>query len=135
MDNGMVKENKAGLCEDEGCPHHGIDHVCVEQAPKLISLKQAAQQGVDRVRLPRWAHKMDHLKIDIIAGMPGLWLHLYCPLNRACNGRDPVDTLGLDSNYDAEEFEIYQGPLPDSEEYKAEQKRYDDVFNFDGGAP
>lgn len=98
----------------------------------LISVNQAAQQGVDRIRRPIWAHTMDHLKIDIIDGRPGPWLHLYCPLNHACNGRDPVNTLGVGTNYDLEEFEVYSGPLPDSDEYRAEREKFDKSFNFTG---
>ena len=26
----MLDKRNLGLCEDEGCPHHGTDHVCVE---------------------------------------------------------------------------------------------------------
>ena len=24
---------KDSLCDDEGCPHHGTDHICVPRAP------------------------------------------------------------------------------------------------------
>ncbi len=92
---------------------------------ELISVTQAAKQGVARLRKPIWANKMDHLKIDIIDGTPGPWLHMYCPFNKECNGRDPVDILGIGSDYDAKEFEPYTGPLPDSDEYKAEQAAFD----------
>jgi hypothetical protein len=88
---------------------------------ELISVAQAAEKGIERLRKQIWANQMDHLKIDIIDGKPGPWLHLYCPFNKECNGRDPVDTLGLGMDYDAKEFEPYTGPLPDSDEYKAAQ--------------
>lgn len=95
---------------------------------ELISIAQAAEKGIERLRKPIWANQMDHLKIDIIKGMAGPWLHLYCPFNKECNGRDPVDTLGLGMDYDAEEFEPYTGPLPDSDEYKAAQASFDGVM-------
>ena len=91
----------------------------------LISIAEAAKQGIARLRKPIWANPLDHLKIDIIEDMPGPWLHLYCPFNKECNGRDPVDVLGIGSDYDAKEFEPYVGPLPDSEEYKAAQSAFD----------
>ena len=92
---------------------------------ELISIAQAVEQGIARLRKPIWASPMDHLKIDIINGRAGPWLHLYCPFNNECNGRDPVDTLGLGMDYDAKEFEPYTGPLPDSVEYKAEQAAFE----------
>ena len=95
---------------------------------ELISIAQAAEKGIERLRKPIWANQMDHLKIDIIKGMAGPWLHLYCPFNKECNGRDPVDTLGLGMDYDAKEFEPYTGPLPDSNEYKAAQAAFDGVM-------
>lgn len=95
----------------------------------LISLKQAAEQGIERVRRPNWADPMDHLKIDIINRAPGPWLHLYCPANNEVNGRDPVDIIELSQNYDSAEFVPYTGPLPDSEEYKSAQMNFYGRFN------
>lgn len=89
---------------------------------RLISIKQAAALGVDRVRQPIWANPLDHLKIDIIDGVPGPWLHLFAPFNQECNGRDPVDVLAVvgqpPMNLHAEKFVAYSGPLPTSAEYK-----------------
>lgn len=90
----------------------------------LISLKQAAAQGINRIRRPNWEESMDHLKMDIISGAPGPWLHLYCPANKEISGRDPVDMLGIYQDYDLAEFVPYTGPLPDSEEYKSAQMEY-----------
>lgn len=86
---------------------------------ELISIAQAAEKGIARLRKPVWANQMDHLKIDIINGIPGPWLHLHSPFNKELTGSDPVDVLGIGSDYNAKEFEPYTGPLPDSEEYKA----------------
>lgn len=97
-------------------------------APKesLISINEAAARGIERLRKPIWATPLDHLKIDIIDGRPGPWLHLYCPFNRECNGRDPVDILGiLEGDYNAREFVAYVGPRADSPAYKAEQEKFD----------
>lgn len=88
---------------------------------ELISIVDAAAKGIKRVRQPIWADPMDHIKIDIIGGAPGPWLHLFGPFNKECNGRDPVDLLWpvwpLDVK--AAEFVPYTGPLPDSQEYQA----------------
>lgn len=95
----------------------------------LISLNEAASRGIDRIRIPTWANKMDHLKIDIIDNKPGPWLHLFCPFNKACNGRDPVDTLWILGKINPDEYcyEIYQGPLPDSNEYREAAAAYPEM--------
>lgn len=95
----------------------------------LISIQQAAKQGIERIRRPSWADPMDHLKIDIINDRPGPWLHLYGPSNNEINRRDPVDMLGLYYDLNLEEFVPYTGPLPDSEEYKSAQMEYARRFN------
>jgi hypothetical protein len=85
---------------------------------KLISIKDAAAIGVQRLRKPVWANPLDHLKIDIINGEPGPWAHLWAPFNKECNGRDPVSVLAFQWDLSLPEFELYDGPLPDSEEYR-----------------
>jgi hypothetical protein len=99
----------------------------------LISIAEAAAKGIDRVRLPIWANPLDHLKIDIIDGKPGPWLHLFAPFNKECNGRDPVDFLWvfgpMKTDPNSIEFLPYEGPLPDSDEYRAAQAQFDGVLN------
>ena len=91
----------------------------------LISLNEAAANGIDRLRKPEWAQAEDHLKIDAIDGRLGPWVHLYAPFNLKCNGRDPVDVLVVIWGDPAEkEWLPYTGPLPDSDEYKAVQSRF-----------
>lgn len=98
---------------------------------KLISLAEAAFHKIDRVRLPNWANKLDHLKLDLIGEPPGFgpWLHLYAPFNLECNGRDPVDlpwALGdIKTDVFQQAYEVYDGPLPDSEQYKAAQAQFE----------
>ena len=91
----------------------------IEPIVSPISIKQAATRNISRLRKPIWAMPEDHLKIDIINGEPGPWTHLFSPFNKECNGRDPVDIIFADMDYDAEIFIPYTGPLPNSEEYKA----------------
>jgi len=92
---------------------------------KLISIVQAAERGIERVRQTIWGNKFDHVKIDIIDGKPGPWLHLYAPFNKECNGRDPVDMLAMPPvDIHASVFVPYTGPLSDSDEYKAERARF-----------
>src|SRR5689334_11867136 len=97
---------------------------------KLISVRQAAVAGIERLRMPRWASPLDHLKIDIIDGAPGPWVHLYCPQNKSINGRDPVDILAIrginkiSHDPDAVEFVPYDGPDHTSPEYTAAAARF-----------
>ncbi len=99
--------------------------------PKMLSIAEAAAKGVERVRQPQWANPLDHLKIDIIDGKPGPWLHLWCPFNRECNGRDPMPLTVGAPPLDLFErcFLRYDGPLPDSDEYKAAVAKFDGVLS------
>lgn len=100
--------------------------------PRLISCVDAAALGVERLRKPAWANPLDHLKIDIIDGKLGPWMHLYAPFNQECNGRDPVNVLwamGEWGDMSAPAFVPYDGPLPDSEEYRADVQRYSGVLS------
>lgn len=94
---------------------------------ELISLNEAAKRGIDRLRLPVWAIPEDHLKIDIIDGTVGVWLHLHSPMNRSLSGKDPVNFLGLtlpNYNADSKDYPPYEGPLPDSPEYREKEDQF-----------
>lgn len=94
---------------------------------ELISIREAARRGVRRVRKPVWASPFDHVEIDIIDGKPGPWLHLWCPFNEECNGRDLVNLLIMSpivGDIDAPEVIPYEGPLPDSAEYRSEVAKF-----------
>lgn len=94
----------------------------------MISIRQAAAQGISRLRMPMWASTLDHLKIDIVNGKPGPWAHLYCPSNISVNGRDPIDILcivGINEFHVDPDLEIYEphiGPTHESQEYKDAQE-------------
>ena len=91
----------------------------------LISLVEAAAKGIERVRRPCWSDSFDHLKIDITQeGQLGPWLHLYCPVNKSLNGRDPYDFVPSAVDIHQQWFEPYKGSLPESDEYKAAVANY-----------
>lgn len=95
-----------------------------EEAPKLLSIHQAAAQGIERIRRSNWSHPMDHLKLDLVEGGVGPWVHLCSPFNMPINGRDPFDILVLDvDNLDVECWEVYEGAVQGSPEYQAEVDR------------
>jgi len=98
-----------------------------EQDMRLLSLNEAAAQGIERLRRSIWAIPMDHIKMDTQTGKVPLFVYLYSPFNQECNGRDPVEIfqggpLGYDPNEKA--WVPYTGPLPDSKEYEAARDEY-----------
>ncbi|MES1979595.1 MAG: hypothetical protein V4451_16255 [Pseudomonadota bacterium] len=95
---------------------------------KLISINQAAAQGIERVRLPVWKNQFNHLKIDVINGKPGPWTRLYSPMNKGLGNKEPVGMLFIIVNYDAKDYLPYNGDLPDSEAYKAEEAHFVEAF-------
>lgn len=119
--------------------------IAVNGASGLISIRQAARLGIERLRQPNWSNPLDHIKIDLLkdyqdgklTGEFGPWIHLYAPFNKECNGRDPVDMLAMNPpiDVDAEGMERYTGPLPDSNEYKADVAKYDGCIKDTRSAP
>lgn len=96
---------------------------------KLFSINEAAQQGIERLRLPIWANPLDHIKIDIFDKHLGPWIHLYAPFNLECNGKDPMPILSFSMDCNKQEWEEYTGALPDSEEYRKDQDSYKGVLS------
>lgn len=92
---------------------------------ELISIHEAASRGIERLRQPQWANPLDHLKIDIVKGRAGPWVHLWAPFNKECNGRDPFDMLAVQIDYNSAEWLEYTGPIETSDEYKAGCAVYD----------
>jgi len=90
----------------------------------MISIRDAVSQGITRLRIPIWHNPYSHIKIDIMNSSLGPWVHLYEPFNEECNGRDPVSFLFTEINLQKHEYVEYFGPLPDSDEYKAEVARF-----------
>jgi hypothetical protein len=91
---------------------------------EMISIREAAKRGIERLRSPKWVTPEDHLKIDIVNGVPGPWVHLYAPFNLECNGVDPVDVLCVQMNYESPDWVSYDGPIAGSDEYLTAQARY-----------
>jgi len=67
---------------------------------QLISINEAASKGINKLRRPNWANPTDYVKIDIIEGMAGPWMHLYSVLNEEINGKNPVDVLCIEGRDD-----------------------------------
>lgn len=76
---------------------------------KMISINQAAAQGITKLRMPKWANPADYLVIDIVDGKPGPWVHLYSPINEIAHGKNPMDILaGSIVPYDVEQFVLWE---------------------------
>lgn len=88
---------------------------------ELISINDAVKLGIERIRKPMWSDPLDHVKIDIIDGQLGPWIQLFFPSNKLFNGTDPVDmpTSTVWFGFDEKDYVPYDGPLPDSDEYRA----------------
>ncbi|MGI9485458.1 MAG: hypothetical protein ACR2RF_06160 [Geminicoccaceae bacterium] len=87
---------------------------------ELISINEAAAQGIERIRQPNWSNPNDYLKIDIVEDKPGPWLHLYSPINEPiCKQKNPQDILwileGGAEQADAKEFVRYEGKIDPDE--------------------
>ena len=91
---------------------------------ELMTIEEAAAKGIERLRQPQWVNPLDHIKIDLNRGGFGPWVHLWCPLNKECNGCDPVDMLAFQVGTDRAEWLPYTGPLETSDEYKAACEGY-----------
>jgi hypothetical protein len=60
---------------------------------ELISINQAVEQKILRIRLPIWRNPKDYLKLTIVDGKLGPWIRLYSPINMMINNRNPVEIL------------------------------------------
>lgn len=86
---------------------------------KLLTIRQAAEKGIERVHAKKWANPLDHLKINVACGALLPWSQFYSPMNMAMLGCDPKELLITQVGPNRAEWEPYLGPLPDSDEYKA----------------
>ena len=74
----------------------------------MISINEAVANGIEKIRKPEWVNREDHLKLDIIDGKIGPWIHLFSPLNEVLGSPDPQDLLFMGFDLDAVEYEIWQ---------------------------
>ena len=61
----------------------------------LISMNEAAAQGIERICQPHWAFPTDYFKLDIIDGRLGPWVHLYSRMNETISQPNPQDVLWI----------------------------------------
>jgi hypothetical protein len=59
----------------------------------LISIRDAAERGIQRLRQPVWKIEFDHIELTLVDGTMGPWAKFWSPFNRVCNNRDPIHIL------------------------------------------
>jgi hypothetical protein len=96
--------------------------------PDLISIREAAASGIDRIRKPVWSCRGDHLKLDIIDGQSGPWVHFFAPINKPLFQNDPMDIIVSSLDLDAKEYTSHTGPLPETDEYAEMIKQYERIW-------
>lgn len=79
----------------------------------MISLREAVERGVTRLRRPQWLHPEDHLEIAIVDGRRAPWVKLWSPKNAVIGLDNPKEFLMIDVDNEAQVYEPYEGPLPD----------------------
>lgn len=75
-----------------------------------MTLIEAAAAGIERVTNVRWPPMTAFVRIDIIDGKPGPWLHSYNLSDLETGMNTPTDRLGLGDIYDKREWVAYTGP-------------------------
>jgi hypothetical protein len=74
---------------------------------ELMSMSQAVQRGISRLRELQWADPHTYLRLDLLEnGMHGPWVHLYIP---NAEPEHLLCTIGFD--WDSVDAEEYTGPL------------------------
>lgn len=50
---------------------------------ELISISEAIEKKITKLKQPKWANKEDHIEITICKdNSPGVWVRFYSPLNQ-----------------------------------------------------
>jgi len=90
----------------------------------LLTLREAIEQQIPAVRNHKWTAPFDQLRLDHAGEHTGPWAHFYSP-NQLPEG-DPVDFVIFSMEAFVKNHRIwlpYNGPAPQSPEYKAEATR------------
>jgi hypothetical protein len=84
-----------------------------------MTIKEAIEQGIPRLRDPKWAQEVAYIKIDLLQINPnkpefncGPWFHLYEPETQKIMG-EPTPQDMLFTLFDMHEagWEAYTGPI------------------------
>lgn len=81
---------------------------------RYISLQQAADIGIKRVKNPNWGSNTDYIKLET-HNEEVHWLYLYSDLNDEINGRNPVRLSARLYPLDAKIYTPYDGNLSEAE--------------------
>ena len=82
----------------------------------MISINDAVDDGLTRLRKPNWAHPYDHIEIASVTELP--LAKLYSPAMRyIIDGMEGGMSLKL-TDFVTAEWQEYFGPTPGSKEWK-----------------
>lgn len=74
-----------------------------------MTLRQAAEKGIARLRKREWADPGDYMKITLIGELIGPWGELYAPIQEVLGHERPQRFLLIGNKDD--DWEPYEGPL------------------------
>lgn len=74
----------------------------------MISINEAIDNDVTRIRMPKWANREDHLRLTIIDGKLGPWIELHSPLNEVLGEENPQQLLVTGFDLDDPIYEIWE---------------------------
>lgn len=76
-----------------------------------MTIKEAAANGISRLRKPEWTDPNDYMRIDLVSGgMCGPWGHLYSSLQPHISEPTPQDVPLIGDAGDST-WLAYEGPL------------------------
>lgn len=85
----------------------------IHQIANKMTIQEAVDNGISRIRRPEWNNLLTYLKLDIIEGKLGPWVHLYARMEQeVMNQETPTSMLCLGYNTTTDtSWVAYAGPL------------------------
>lgn len=97
----------------------------------LLSIAMAGSYGIKYLHHPGRKCPMAYLQIDILSigsrgnsTRAGSMTYSFCPAHKALGREDPMKRHQIDTDYFAQVWAPYRGPLAGSAEYLAEENRW-----------
>lgn len=87
-------------------------------ADELISLNEATDRGISKLRMTQWTNPHDHISLDLFPdGTHGPWVSLWSPANELCGNKNPHKMIMMSFDWDCKEWL----PWTDPEESQRDQ--------------
>lgn len=79
--------------------------------PDFISLNEAVDRRIDKLRMVQWTNPHDHISLDIFEdGTHGPWVSLWSPANEIVGNRNPHKMICMQFDWDAKEWLPWEDP-------------------------